>query len=188
MYTYDSLGWIEDQLVKDFEEKNDCELKIVKFSNTGKILARAKLEKVNPRGDVIIGLTPTSTEQAKKEDLLEKLGYIENKKNISNKDIIFDKDGFVLPYDFGALAIIINPENMKFQPKSFEDITKMKKKLIMQDPRTSTTGQDFLLWTIAAYGEGWKDFWKKLKPAILTVVPGWSESFAKFETGEAPMM
>ena len=35
------------------------------------------------------------------------------KVTISLEDIIFDKDGFVLPYDFGALAIIFNPENIK---------------------------------------------------------------------------
>ena len=34
----------------------------------------------------------------------------------------------------------------------------------------------------------WKDFWTALKPAIYTAEPGWSEAFAKFTAGEAPMM
>ena len=188
IYTYDSMSWIEEELTEIFEKENNCKIKIVKFGDTGKVLSRTKLEKKNPRADLIIGLTPTLTEQAKSENLLEKLGHIENSKNIQDENNLFDKDGYVLPYDFGALAIIYNPENMKSQPQTFIEITKMKKKLIIQDPRTSTTGQDFLLWTIAAFGDNWKEFWHELKPAILTVSPGWSEAFAKFEVGEAPMM
>lgn len=188
IYAYDSMSWIEDKLIADFEQANNCKIKLVKFSNTGKILARLKLEKVNPRADIIIGLTPTLTGQAKKENLLMKSADITNLKKIKDESYIFDKEGFVIPYDFGALAIIYNPESLKNPPMSFEDLTSVEKNLIIQDPRTSTTGQDFLLWTIAVYGNQWQDFWKRLKPAILTVSPGWSEAFAKFEVGEAPMM
>ena len=72
--------------------------------------------------------------------------------------------------------------------KSFEDIIKYNKSLVIEDIRSSSTGMDFLLWTIAVYKDGWKDYWKKLKPAILTATPGWGEAFAKLESGEAPLM
>ncbi|MGM0508689.1 MAG: thiamine ABC transporter substrate-binding protein [Fusobacteriota bacterium] len=187
VYTYDSFGWVEDKMISKFEEENDCEVKVVKFGNTGKILARLNLEKNRSRGDVVIGFTPTLAAKAKSKDLLEKVDSDIYDK-IDSKEIIFDKDGYVVPYDYGGLAIIYNPENLENKPESFKDITNLKNKLIIQDPRTSTTGQDFLLWTIAIYGDNWQEFWENLKPAILTVTPGWSESFSKFEVGEAPMM
>jgi len=162
-------------------------VKLVKFTDTGKILGRIKLERANPRADLIIGLTPTSAKLAKSENLLKKYGEIRELSQVDSQ-YIFDKEGYVIPYDFGGLAIVYNPNKISNNPSSFEDIIKMKKQLIISDPRTSSTGQDFLLWTIAIYKNDWKDFWKKLKPAILNVTSGWSEAFSKFEAGEASMM
>jgi len=187
IYTYDSFSWVEEKMIGEFEKQEDCKVKLVKFDNTGKILGRLKLEKKNPKADVVIGLTPTLTGEAKKENLLEKYKS-PNLANIKKEDLIFDKENYVTTYDFGGLAIVYDPEKIENVPTSFEDITKLKRKLIIEDPRTSTTGQDFLLWTIAIYGDDWKGFWEKLKPAILTVTPGWSEAFSKFAIGEAPMM
>ncbi|BDU50223.1 thiamine ABC transporter substrate-binding protein [Haliovirga abyssi] len=187
IYTYDSMGWINDKVVTQFEKENNCKVKVVKFSSTGNIVARLKMEKKHNKADLVIGVTPVMLNALKKEDLLVsyKSKFI---KNIKEKEIIFDNEFYVTPYDYGAIAIVYNPENMKSIPKNFKDLTKLKKKLIIEDPRTSTTGQDFLLWTIAVYGENWEQYWKELKPAILTVAPGWSEAFSKFEAGEAPMM
>jgi thiamine transport system substrate-binding protein len=38
------------------------------------------------------------------------------------------------------------------------------------------------------YGDKAADAWKKLSPRILTVAPGWSEAYALFIKGEAPMV
>jgi thiamine transport system substrate-binding protein len=125
--------------------------------------------------------------EAVKNDLLISYKPL-NASKIENQDIVFNQNYFVTPYDYGAIAIIYDPERLDTTPKTFEDLTKMDKSLIIQDPRSSSTGQAFLLWTIAIYGEDWKEFWKELKPAILTVTTGWTDSFSKFEAGEAPMM
>ena len=86
-------------------------------------------------------------------------------------------------------VVVITTEQIQDQNlESFADITKMKKVLIIQDPRTSTTGQDFLLWTIALYGNKWQDFWKQLKPSIKVVTQDWGEGFDKLLAGEAPLM
>jgi thiamine transport system substrate-binding protein len=145
------------------------------------------LENKNPKADVVIGLDQSLTVDAVKNDLLIPYKPI-NASNIENQNIIFNQDFSVTPYDYGAIAIIYDPERLNTTPKTFEDLTKMDKSLIIQDPRSSSTGQAFLLWTIAAYGDDWKDFWKDLKSAILTVTTGWTDSFSKFEAGEAPMM
>lgn len=187
IYTYDSLGWIEKKIIPDFEKEYNCTVKLIKFESTGKMLSRLKLEKRRPKADLVIGVNQTLLETAKKEKLI--VSYkSKNFNKIKSPDLVIDKANFATSYDYGALAIIYNPEILKATPNSFEDLTKLDKKIIIQDPRTSTTGMDFFLWTIALYQDNWKDFWKRLKPAILTVTPGWSESFAKFEAQEAPMM
>jgi thiamine transport system substrate-binding protein len=181
------MGWIEDSVISEFEDMYSVDVKVVKLGDGGNVLSRIKLEKRNPKADVVIGLDQSLTVEAVKNDLLISYKPL-NASKIENQDIVFNQNYFVTPYDYGAIAIIYDPERLDTTPKTFEDLTKMDKSLIIQDPRSSSTGQAFLLWTIAIYGEDWKEFWKELKPAILTVTTGWTDSFSKFEAGEAPMM
>ncbi|WGS63994.1 thiamine ABC transporter substrate-binding protein [Marinitoga aeolica] len=187
VYVYDSLDWIKKGTIQRFENMYGVKVNVVVLGDGGNVLARLKLEKKNPKADVVIGLDQSLSVLAINENLVIPYKPL-NINKIKNNSLIYDKTYHLIPYDYGAIAIVYDPEKLNVVPKSFEDLTQMKKKLIIEDPRTSSTGQAFLLWTIAVYKDQWKDFWKRLKPAILTVTPGWSEAFAKFESGEAPMM
>ncbi|WP_129408667.1 thiamine ABC transporter substrate-binding protein [Marinitoga lauensis] len=187
VYVYDSLDWIKKGTIQRFESMYGVKVNIVVLGDGGNVLARLKLEKKNPKADVVIGLDQSLSVLAINEDLIIPYKPL-NINKIKDTSLIYDKTYHLIPYDYGAIAIVYDPEKLNTVPKSFEDLTNMKKKLIIEDPRTSSTGQAFLLWTIAIYKNQWKDFWRRLKPAILTVTPGWSEAFAKFESGEAPMM
>ena len=187
VYTYESMDWFVGELTEQFEKENDCTLRVLKLSNAGSVLSRMILEKNNPRADVVLGLDQSLTIKAKEFDLLEQ--YVpKNITKIENEDLIFDKSGHITPFDYSAIALIYDPSRLENPPKSFEDLTTMNKVLIIQDPRSSSTGQSFLLWTIAIYGEQWQEYWQRIKPAILTVTSGWTEAFSKFEAGEAPIM
>ncbi len=187
VYTYESMDWIIGELTEKFEADNDCTLKVFKLGNGGNVLSRMILEKKNPRADCVLGLDQSLSLKAIEHDLLE-VYEPENIKKISNTDIIFDKSFHITPFDYGAIAMIYDPSRIEKVPQSFDDLKGMEKVLIIQDPRSSSTGQAFFLWTLAIYGEDWKDFWKGIKPSILTVTSGWSEAFSKFEAGEAPIM
>ncbi|MCG8570147.1 MAG: thiamine ABC transporter substrate-binding protein [Spirochaetes bacterium] len=187
IYTYDSLGWIEQEVIPAFEKKHNCTIKLVKFESTGKIMARVILEKRRPKADLIIGLNRSMLQKAKEEQVI--IPYKpKTSDNITKQSFIIDQQYYATPYDYGALAIIYDPELVNNLPVSFNELADSQYKIIIQDPRTSSTGTDFFLWTIGVFGDNWKDFWKRLKDNILTITPGWSESFAKFETGEAEMM
>ncbi len=187
IYTYDSFSWIQKSLVPYFEKSHNCKIKVVLFDSTSGILTRLKLEKDNPQADIAIGITPTMLAQSKKDNLFDK--YKSPKlENIKDVSLIFDKDHFTTPYDYGALAVLYNTDKIKKAPTNFNDFFRHKKSLLIQDPRTSSTGTDFLLWTIALHRNNWKEFWLSFKGSVLTSTTGWSESFAKFESGEAPMM
>jgi len=187
VYTYESMSWIEQGTVQKFEEMYNCDVKVIKLGDAGNVLTRLVLEKNNPRADVVIGLDQALALKAQEEDLL--INYKpKNIENVMDESLIFDQEFYVVPYDYGAIAIIYDPEKIKEELVSFNDLTKYENSLIIQDPRASSTGQAFLLWTISVYQENWKEFWKKLMPAVLTISPSWDDSFAKFETGQAPMM
>lgn len=184
IYGPKSMDWIGKKYSSIFKEKTGNDIKYVSVDSINSKLA---LEKKNPKADIVVGITELTGEVAKQEGLITKYTP-KNIDRIKNEKNIFDKEGYVTPVDFGLLAINYNVDSVKEVPKSLTDLSKMQNSLIVEDPR-STTGSEVLLWSIALYGEdNWKKFWKDLKPAIYTVTPGWSEAFAKFTAGEAPMM
>jgi len=187
VYAYESLNWLKDTLIPIFEEQTGIEVTLVTLGDAGNILSRLILEKRRPLSDVVLGLDQSLAYRALSEGLLEPVAP-RNADRIVDKSLFFEPEGYLYPFDYGALAIIYDPDRLPDPPTSFRELTTRPKSLLIQDPRNSSTGLAFFLWTVAVYREDWREYWKALRPAILTLTTGWSEGFAKFEAGEAPMM
>jgi thiamine transport system substrate-binding protein len=56
------------------------------------------------------------------------------------------------------------------------------------DPRTSSPGLGFMLWTISEFGDDFAEYWKELMPSVLTITDGWDSGYGLFTEGEAPMV
>lgn len=188
IYTSDSFaGGIAKVVVPKFEQMYKCKVKVVSFGSMGDVLARLIAEKNTPKADVVIGLNPQQLQKAIKENLLQKYRAT-NSKNLVYKGFVND---YGTVYDYGALAMIYNVERIKNPPKSFKDLLKpeYKGRFVLIDPRTSSTGLTFLMWTIAALGEDdAMEFWKEIKKNVLTFTSGWSAAFKMLETGEVDMI
>lgn len=184
IYGPSSTKWIGKTFAPIFKEKTGVDIKFISIDG---LVSRLKLEEKNPKADIVIGLTSLSTEIAKKENLIT--AYIpKNISSIKSNNFVMDKEGYVTPFDYGLLAINYDTKKIPVPPKNLTELGKLEKQLLVENPATSSTGEEALLWSIALYGENWKNFWTALKPAIYTAEPGWSEAFAKFTAGEAPMM
>lgn len=183
VYGPDSMAWIGESAGKIFKEKTGNDIKFVSIDG---LISRLKLEKRNPKADIVMGLTDLTYLEAKNEKLIAQYKP-KTAENIAKEEYIIDKDWYVTPMDYGLLALNYNYENLKVDLKTFEELKNYSKELLVQDPR-ETTGEGFMLWTIAVYGDKWLDFWKEIKPAILNVSSGWSDSFAKFSVGEGNIM
>ncbi|HOV14062.1 MAG TPA: thiamine ABC transporter substrate-binding protein [Spirochaetota bacterium] len=187
IYSYSSMNWMNEKVIPAFQQKYDVSVDFdTSFNDTGDLISKVILEKNNPKADLIMGITPSNIQKLTDNDLLKSYKS-ENLKNIKDTNLIFNKDFYVTPFDYGAIAVLYDPKKIEGL-ENFSDLWKFEKKLIIQDPRSSSTGLDFLIWTVALYNDGWKDQWTNLKHGILTATSGWSEAFAKFESGEAPMM
>lgn len=183
IYGPSSMKWIEKEYGKVFQEETGDSIKFISIDG---IVGRLKLEKKRPKADVVVGLTELTTEMARRENLI--LPYVpKNIDNIANANFKMSSE-YVTPMDYGILAINYNKEKILNPPKSLKELGAMTKQLMVENPKVSITGEEALQWSVALYGENWLDFWKELKPAIYSVEPGWSEAFAKFTAGEAPMM
>jgi len=197
VYTYNSLVsyGLAPALEKEFEERYEVDLQFVATGDSRQMLAKLKREiRAGKRqADVFVGVERNDAPLALGEDLFEPLTK-EDVPALSSipERLIFDSKLRLLPYEYGYITLVYNEKKFKASelPTTFEELTKprYKNKLILENPRTSSPGYSFLLWTIHHYGEEYLDYWKRLMPSVLTIAGGWSEAYKMFLNGEAPLV
>jgi thiamine transport system substrate-binding protein len=189
IYTYSSfVSGIGNEIKPVFEKMYNCKINFVSLES-GNIMARLILEKSNPKADVVIGLSQSQIPKALDENLFVPYKPTDIA-SIVDKSFLIDPQYRVIPFDYGALAIDYNLKTISNPPQTFEALLSPEyaHSLVIEDPRTSTTGLDFLLWTIGIYGNNWQNYWEKLVPTIKAVTSGWDSAFQMLENGETKMM
>ncbi|MEW5813935.1 MAG: thiamine ABC transporter substrate-binding protein, partial [Spirochaetota bacterium] len=191
IYAYDSFvsEWGPGvKVIPKFEKQLDIKVTIQSAGDANQVLSKAILEKDSPAADIIIGIDNNMLAKALRSGILDSYKS-PNVRNIP-QNLIFDKTYHVTPFDYGYFSIIYDTQKISEPPRSLEDLTKpeYRKSLILMDPRTSSPGLGFLLWTIAIYGDNFVDYWKRLNPSILTITEGWDTGYGLFTSGEAPLV
>ncbi|WP_296098935.1 thiamine ABC transporter substrate binding subunit [uncultured Agrobacterium sp.] len=189
VYTYESFvsEWGPGPKVKAaFEKTCDCTVNFVGVADGVALLNRLKLEGAGSKADVVVGLDTNLVAEAKDTGLFEASGVDASGAKVPGG---FKDDVFV-PYDYGHFAVIYDTQTLKNPPKSLKELVEgdPSQKIAIQDPRTSTPGLGLLLWVKSVYGDKAPEAWTKLKNRVLTVTPGWSESYGLFTKGEVPMV
>lgn len=192
VYTYDSFAgeWGPGpQLVADFEAQTGLECVMVSVGDGAQILSRAILEGAAPQADVLVGLDNNLLDKARSSGVLVPYRP-ENAQQLVPAHLRLTDDWLLTPYDWSYFAMIHDSGSSAPAPSSLQDLTKdiYRKKIILMDPRTSTPGLGFVAWTVAVFGEDYLDYWRALKPNILTMAPSWSSGYGLFTTGEAPLV
>lgn len=189
IYTYESFTaeWGPGPKVKAaFEKTCDCEINWLALGDGVALLNRLKLEGKDTKADVVLGLDTNITDEARALGIFGPHGVSAAQVQVPGGWT----DQEFLPFDYGHFAVVYDSEKISNPPKSLDELVNgdAGQKIILEDPRTSTPGLGFLLWMKSVYGEKAEAAWKKLKPRILTTAPGWSEAYALFTKGEAPMV
>lgn len=191
VYTYDSFvsEWGPGPEIKEaFEARcGSCELSFVALSGGVDILQRLRLEGRGSAADVVLGLDMNLMAEARALDLLAPHGV-----DMAPLRLPIDwRDDTFLPYDWGQFAFVYDSEQLDSPPASFAALLDAPAELrvIIQDPRTSVTGQGLMLWIRKLYGDEAPEAWARLNERVLTVTSGWSEAYySLFMNGEAPMV
>ena len=191
IYAYDSFVsyGLSAKVIPAFEKMYNCTVKVITSGDAADVLSKLIFEKRHPRADIILGIDQSLLAKAKKEGVL--IPYEPSTiSNIKNGDLIFDKDFYVTPYDYSAIAIIYDSTKIKNPPKRLHDLMEenWERDFILEDPRTSSTGMAFFQYVHSIYGDDYLNFWDNFKKNILTVAKGWDEAFSLFSQGEAPFM
>jgi len=191
IYAYDSFAseWgPAPKVIPRFEALTGAKVTVISSGDAGAVLSRAILEKGDPQADLILGVDNSLLARALQEKVLEPY----RSPNLSRvpAELQFDPTHSVTPFDYGYFAVVYDSQKVTDPPASLEDLAspRFRGKLILEDPRTSSPGLGFLLWTIAVYGERWQDYWRRLLPNVLTVAEGWDAAYGMFTSGEAPLV
>ncbi len=190
VYSYDSFAsdWGPGpSIIEEFEKLNNVEVELHVPGDGVMVLSQLIMEKNNPKADVVIGIDNNLVSRALNEDIL--VEYKSPLLNTIPEELHFDKTNHLTPYDFGYFSICYNKEVVDTPPTSLEDLTdpRFANSLVLMDPRTSTPGLGFLLWTIEVYGDDYLAYWDRLKPSILTIAEGWMSGYSLMTQGEADM-
>jgi thiamine transport system substrate-binding protein len=96
-----------------------------------------------------------------------------------------------LPFDYGVFAFMADESALAAAglkaPTSLAELTdpKWRKKLLLEDPRTSGPGLAFLLYALETQGP---TFLKAFAGQWLTLAPGWDGAYQLFLKKEAPLV
>ena len=197
VYTYDSfVSWGPAAALKEaFSEKYDCDVEYVTAGG-----GKATLSRLIAERDA--GATTADLFMAELNDVPRIAKYdlflpvtaddIPNLASVPTDLLSAGLSGFV-PYEYGYITLTYDSQAFLTQspPATLEDLIDpaYAGKLICEDPRTSSTGFSFLLWTIAHFGEdGYLDFWRSIHNSLLTITQGWGEAWSLLTHGEAPLM
>lgn len=140
--------------------------------------------------DVFIGIDNNTASMALESGLFAEWAMTDDIQNHIPKQLFFDNNKTLVPFDYGYISVVYDSRKIAIPPKSLEDLTdsRFKNSIVLISPRGSHTGLAFFLWTVAVYGDGYTDYWNRLKPSILSVTDGWSAAYGLFVAGEAPLV
>ncbi len=182
VYAYNSFTskWGPGPVLKEmFEKQCNCRIEFAEGSNAGILLQKLKIEGEGLGADLVIGLDqldlPKALEGLKWQQLnFGKLDWEDQiKPALANN--------YFVPYDWGALTFMGQKDGLV--PHRLDDLLDpaFKGRILIEDPRTSSPGFQFLHWVIQSKGEeaGFQ-FLEKLLPQANLGIPSWSAAIGLF--------
>jgi thiamine transport system substrate-binding protein len=188
LVSHDSWA-VSKNVLKDFERKSGYKVRVLKDGDAGQAVNKAILTKDNPQGDVFFGVDNTLLSRALDNGLFQP--YEAEGLDRAGAAYRLDAKHRVTPIDHGDICV--NYDKAYFAkhklapPTSFADLAdpRYKNLLVTENAATSSPGLGFLLGTAAQYGDGWQDYWKKLKANGVKVVDGWEQAYNEEFSGSA---
>ena len=181
LLTHDSFS-LSDDLLAAFTAATGCKVSLVKSGDAGELTNKLVLTKNSPLGDVVFGIDNAFAGRAVSAGILAPYRPVLPK----------GADGYALPgagadlltpVDFGDVCVNVDTawftSHQVAPPATLEDLLTPAYRGLFVTPGASTSspGFAFLLATIGAKGEGWKDYWKALMANGAKITSGWTDAY-----------
>lgn len=175
--THDSFALPKD-LLASFEKETGYTVTYVAPGDSGSLVNQLILTKDSPLGDVVFGIDNTFASRASREGVLS--DYVSAEQTASDASLAADQ---LTPIDYGDVCINADTDWFAAHnvavPSTLEDLAKPEYKdlLVVPSPTASSPGLAFMFATVGAFGDGWLDYWTKLKANGLKLASGWTEAY-----------
>ncbi len=194
IYAYESFVTygLAEAVIPAFEELYDVNVSIHTPGDMGVVLSQLELEKGDPKADIVIGVDNSMLHKAVSLNLLEPYTPL----NIERLDptFAFDPDHFIVPFDYGYIAMICNGSMMEERgipfPTSVLDLANpvYDGQILLLDPAQSSTGSSFMIWAGTVAGEDHQGYFNGLADnANGKMFGSWDVMYALWGEGEAPI-
>ena len=187
--TYSSLGakgGFLPEVAEAFKKESGCTLQLETTLGASEMISMLADARDSERIDVVMGVDELLFERIRDRLELSDFSSLQLASRILPLLSSKLKPGFI-PLDYGALSMVYRKSEFKNPdaiPQSLQDLLKptLKKKFILQDPRASSPGMMFFLFSSNALKI------RDLRSQWLTLTPGWDASYKMFLSKEAPMV
>lgn len=183
LVAYDSFPTVDTALneaLDEFTATTGIGVEILTAGDTGTMVSKAILTAGTPEGDVIWGVDDANLVRAL--DIFEPY-------TVADVDALdaaarrLAPDDLATPVTIGDVCVNVDLEWFRARdlvpPGDLEDLADPAYSglLVVQNPATSSPGLAFLLASVAAYGDGWVDYWQRLRDNDVAVTDGWTEAY-----------
>lgn len=181
LLTHDSFA-LSEELLEQFAESTGITIRLVSGGDAGSMVAGAILAAGAPTADVLFGVDNTLITRALDAGVFE--AYTSPEAASLLPELAGETfDGLVTPIDFGDVCINIDDTWFASEgvapPRTLADLADptYADLLSVQDPGTSSPGLAFLLSTVSRYGDGWTDYWQRLKDNGVKIAGSWTDAY-----------
>ncbi len=190
LMTPEGLGPV---LFSQFEKQSGCRVRVLTYGNGAQLLARLQLDAHRDKRNahVLLGVDQHLWERVK--PWTESWGDW-TPRDYSQISVGVSLERGILPYNYGIFAFMVDRQYLNYfnlkEPSSLLDLLQIqwRRNILMEDPRTSSVGLSFLVYTQAVLGGSVWNFWKNFRNQWLTLTPSWDGAYRLFLKKEAPLV
>jgi thiamine transport system substrate-binding protein len=184
------------KLIRDFEEQSGYTLEVHAAGDAGTLATKLSLTADNPVADASYGIDNTFASRPLGEGAFAEVTPSTTPPEQYALDEGADR---LVPIDSASVCVNVDTDWFDAEgiapPKTLDDLTDPAYADLLVTPgaSTSSTGMAFFLATVAAYGDGWQDYWTDLVGNGAKVVDGWEDAYygdftAGSKTGTRPIV
>jgi thiamine transport system substrate-binding protein len=206
VYVYkDFMAWGEDpkifdKLVENFTGETGIKVELVRIEGARQMVTQVITEA--KRGIrtayVVIGVDPLLLQELKKAGLV--VCYLSPKVKESSAALkaadALDPEHCATPIDYGLIALVYDPSRLNATEKkmladgvTLDELIQLAPRIVGEDPTKSSTGLNFLLYTIAAArveGIDWHRLWSQLLSKGMMIAATWGQAYDEFYRKGSP--
>jgi thiamine transport system substrate-binding protein len=180
--THDSWA-MSKQVLGEFKAQTGITVKVRPQGDAGELTNKLVLTKDSPLADGVYGIDNTFASRAVDEGILTPYAAKALPSSADRYRLSGKGQDDLTPVDYGDVCVNVDDSwfaaHHLTPPRTLDDLTRPQYRGLFVTPgaTTSSPGLAFLLATIAAKGDGWQDYWKRLMANGAKVTSGWTDAY-----------